>query len=209
MIVIIWNRQHKNVLSIIKYPNIFPLFVYQTKKTDEISEIILLHTFLNERLYAPPYIEEKTMLVDNMLEMCELGKETNSVRKDKLFNSSHNTKLAYDILISYRIIYEYTIPNGLWGNITYVKFNHSNFFEYLLLLKWSKDRPMDINLFYVIKEYYKHNIQLRSTLLEMFVKVLVHENKTEIIDQLRAQIKTMDKEQINGNIISILDSVDG
>ena len=208
----ILEKKNKNVLEIIRYPNIFTQFANQCKKTNEISEIILLHSFLEERIYSPPYSEEKITLVDTMLELCELGKETNSIKKDALFTTTKSSKLAYSILISYRIIYEYTIPNGVLGSITYVKFNHSQIFEYLLLVKWSQDRPLDIDLFYVIKEYYKNNIQLRCTLLELFSKMLKHEKKTEIINQLRMQLKTSSPKSVweqnfcVKNIVSILDS---
>ncbi len=206
------EKKNKNVLEIIRYPYMFNLFVNEYHKTNEISEIILLHSFINERIYSPPYSEEKITLVDTMLELIEFGKETSSIKKDSVFTATKSSKLAYKMLISYRIIYEYTVPNGLLGNTTYIKFNHSQIFEYLLLVKWAKNRPMNVNLFYALKEYYTDNIQLQCTLLTLFTKMLKHEKKTEIIKQLHTLFKTSspssawEQSSCFKNIFSVLDS---
>ncbi len=206
------EKKNKNVLKIIRFPFFLQLFVKQFKKTNEISEIALLHSYINERIYSPPYSEEKITLIDTMLEMCELGKKTNSINKDSLFTVSENSKLAYNDLISYGIIYEYMVPNGLLGNITYVKFNHSLIFEYLLLVKWSQKRPMDVNLFYALKEFYNNNIQLQCTLLTLFVRMLKYERKTETIKQLHTLFKTSsassgwEKSHCFSKIVSLLDN---
>lgn len=184
------ENKNENICKIIRYPYIFNLFVKQYKRTNELSEIALLHNYINERIYSQPYSEEKITLVDTFLELCEFGKETNSIKKDSLFTATKSSKLAYDELISYGIIYEYTVPNGLFGNSTYVKFNHSIVFEYLLLIKWRQNRPLDVNLFYAIKEYYTDNIQLQCTLLTLFIRMLKYEKNTDVIKQLHTLFKT-------------------
>jgi hypothetical protein len=206
------EKKNKNVFKIIRYPRIFNLFVKQYKKKHEISEVALLHSFINERIYTQPFSEEKVTLIDTMIELCEYGKETSSVKKDSLFTKTKSSKLAYNDLLSYGIIYEYTVPNGLLGNTTYVKFNHSLIFEYLLLLKWSQNRPMDVELFYTLKEYYTNNIQLQCTLLILFVRMLKHEKKTEVLEQLQTLFKTsqptntQEQSSCLGQVVSILNN---
>jgi hypothetical protein len=154
----------------------------------------IANNYLNERIYSQLYSEEKIKLVDTMLEMCKYGKETNSVKKEALFSALGNSKLAYHELGSYGIIYEYSVPNGLLGNSTYVKFNHSLIFEYLLLVKWSQNRSLDVNLFYALKDYYTNNIQLQCMLLVLFIRMLKYENKSEVIKQLRTSLKASSQE---------------
>jgi len=184
------KKKNEYVSDIIRYPHLLKLFVNQFRQSHEISEIAILHNYINERVYSSPYSEEKVTLVDTMLDLCNLGKETNAIKKDSLFTLSKSSKLAYNDLLSYGIIYEYTVPNGLLGNSTFVKFNHSLIFEYLLMVKWSRDRPMDVNLFYALKEYYNHNIYLQCTLLTLFVRMLKHEKKTEVLEQLHTLFKS-------------------
>lgn len=208
-----FGDKYKNVLDVIRYPYMFKLFIKQFKQTNEISVIAILHNYLNERIYTQPYNEEKITLIDTMLELCEYGKETNTIKKDSLFTATKSSKLAYNDLISYGIIYEYTVPSGLLGTSTYVKFNHSLIFEYLLLVKWRKNRPMDVNLFYAIKEYYNHNIHLQCTLLTLFIKMLKHEKKTEVLNQLQTLFNTIqpstsrEQNSCSDQIVSVLNNI--
>jgi len=198
----------RDILDIIRYPYILSLFVKEYSKTRKVTEIDLLQQYLKSRLYSPPYMEEKLYILEHFMELCKLGKESNTVAKEKLLSGLLYSE-AYKELVSYGIIYEFTIPNGLFGSNTYVKFNQSQVFEYILVEKWRQDKPMDSDLFFKIKEYYKNNMQLQKSILKFYILLLYHSGKTSVLKDIQSKLKTsFFSKQLDGNPDSVSATLD-
>ncbi len=179
----------KDILDIIRYPYILSLFVKEYHKSRKVTEIDLLQQYLKSRLYSPPYMEEKLYILEHFVELCKLGKESNTVAKEKLLSGLLYNE-AYRELVSYGIIYEYTIPNGLFGANTFVKFNQSQVFEYVLLEKWRHNKTLDTELFFEIKAYYQNNVQLQINILKLFILLLYHNGKTSVLKNIQSKLQT-------------------
>jgi len=199
----------KNILDIIQYPYILSLFVKEYHKTKNVSEIDLLQQFLKSRLYSPPYMEEKLFVLEHFLKLCKLGKEINSVAKEDLLSGVKYNE-AYRELVSYGILFEYTIPNGLFGSNTFVKFNQSQVFEYILLEKWRHNKTLNIDLFFEIKAYYQNNVQLQINILKLFILLLYHNRKTSVLKEIQSKLQTsiftyrVDGDSYPASVLSVL-----
>lgn len=183
------KTSYKDVLSIIRIPCYLTLFIEEFKENENVSEIVLLKRCVQRRLNSRPYSEEKFNLIDHFLWLCKLGKTTNSVHKHLLLGKV-NHPAAYRQLISHGIIYEYVIPNGHLAYSTYVKFNQSTIFEYILFEKWTSNKQLNVNLFFKIKKYYQNNVQLQCNILKFFVRFLILEKRFEVIKQLHNKLET-------------------
>lgn len=186
------ETHHKEVLRIIRHPYLLTLFAGEFNHQGEISEITLLKRYIVRRLNTPPYLEEKREIINKFIDLCKRGRETSSVRKDRLF-AKINHPSAYRELIAYGILYEYIIPGETLDISKFVKFRQNIIFEYLLFEKWRHNKPMTTTLFFKISEFYKNNQILQCNLLKFFIRFLILEKKYETIKQIHTQFETKSK----------------
>lgn len=179
---------HNEVLDIICYPYFLSLFVREYKQNENYTDIILLDTFISEKFISPPNRDEKLILINKFFELCEWGKETNSVNKNLLLSDAHHIA-AYRELISHGIIYEYTVPEGIINQHIYVKFNQNIVFEFVLLTLWMRKKPRNMELFHEIKEYYQQNLQLQCKLMRGLIKMLLSNKKYDLIKRVHEEIE--------------------
>jgi hypothetical protein len=190
---------HSEVLDIICYPYFLSLFVLEYKHNENISDISLLDSFISERFISPPNREEKLFLIDKFFELCDWGKETNSVNKELLLSDARHL-LAYHELISHGIIYEYTIPEGVMGQQIYVEFNQNIVFVFVLFTMWRRKKSLNMDLFHEIREYYQHNLQLKCKLMSVLAKILLSKNNYGIIKQLHVEIENSITLPLNSSV---------
>ncbi len=183
---LIYNK--KNIPGIIKHPYFFSLFIKEYNGDKDISEINLVKNFLKIRLYSPPYAEEKIKILKRFIELCNLGRETNVVKKKVLLSKAKH-KLAYQELISYGIIYEHVVSEGLFKGNTYVKFCNNLIFEYILLEKWKEKNKLDFKLFVDIKEFYTNNVHLQCNILKLLIKLFAYEKEYKTVKTISDYLK--------------------
>ncbi len=200
------ESSYKDVLSIIRVPYYLSLFIEEYTRNNNISEIVILKHCVQRILNSRPYREEKFSIIDNFLWLCKLGKTTNSVQKQLLLGKASHPA-AYRQLISQGIIYEYVIPNDHLAYSTYVKFNQSTIFEYILFEKWTSNKQLNANLFFKIKKYYQNNVQLQCSILKFFVHFLVLEKRFEVIQQLHNKLESNINDFSKKNLPPCLKSV--
>lgn len=180
---------HKNILDIISYPYLLFLYLEELKHGNkEISEISLLNRYLKRKLNSMPYREEKINIIDRFVELSKWGKESYSVKKKHLLiNENYNP--AYEDLISDGILFEYPDSLNLLENNTLIRFNQNIIFEFILFEKWRIKREMDVELFFIIRDYYINNSQLQCNLLNFFARALIQSGKYNILIQLHIEFE--------------------
>ncbi|MFW6275130.1 MAG: hypothetical protein ACOC2M_00690 [bacterium] len=179
--------KNEQLFKLIQHPYFLSLFAHAYYQNGNITELTLIKKYLETTLYSPPYQEEKLNLIDNFIEICDRGKETNAVQKKKLLAQS-NYKTAYRELISYGIFYEFLVADGLFENNMFVKFRPSVLFEYTLLEKWTQQNNSDYGLFVELSKYYDNNVQLQCNILKLFIKYLAYRKKFEVIEQIQSAL---------------------
>ena len=183
------NTLHKELTNIINHPYFLNLFIEEfSQNHSPLSEFSILEKYIRKKIHSLPYQEEKLEIIDRFITLCEWGKETNSVKKSFLLQKTQNT-IAYSELISNGIIYEYIIPYKLVENNTFVKFNHSIIFEFILFEKWITNKEINTSLFFEIRDYYINNIQLQCNLLKFFTEFLIFTNNLKMIKQLHMEFE--------------------
>lgn len=183
-------RNSEDVLDIIARPYSLSLFLAEYKENRKISEVILLNRFIKSKILSPPFLEEKLQLVNQYAILCNRGKETTSVEKDKLLSGS-NLLLAYQQLVSDGIIYEYIIPEGTIDFTVFINFNQEVVFNYLVLRLWSKDKPYSAKLFFEIMEFYNNNNYMQCNILKLFIKKFLHNNELVLIKEIHDTFRKM------------------
>ena len=183
------DEKDEDILNILRDPYLLSLFIEENKKNEKISPIVLFQRYIQNRIYSPPYQEEKQQIINAFIELCGWGRKTSSVKKEKLLSRA-NYRTAYKELISFGIIYEYNVPAQLVGKSYYVKFNRNVVFEYFLFERWRFNRELSKELFYKIKDYYEGHVQLQCSLLKFFARFLIHEQKYDLIKQLHHEMES-------------------
>lgn len=177
-----------NILDNLRNPYFLSLFLEEFKKNKNISELNILENFLHSKLYSSPYRDETLKIINGFVELCARGKETNSVRKDKLLAKA-NHDFAYRGLVSNGILYEYVFPLGPPERNTFVKFKQNMLFEYFLFGSWLSGKTPDVDTIVQIKDYYENNIQLQCSLIKLITRDLLLKNQHDTIEQLFSQLE--------------------
>lgn len=202
------NTYHQEVMNIICYPHLWSLFANEYQRNGTISEVLLLNHYINQKLYAAPFRQEKIQLMNAFTDLSQLGKKSNSVRKEQLLFRA-NYLSAYRQLISFGIIYEYHIPNQLVTNNTFVAFNQNSVFEYILFEKWRNTDSLTPELFFKIRDYYRNKLQLQCNLLKYFIRFLILEKDFETIKKIHLQLEDTIELNSTEDIPPCLRSVSG
>lgn len=176
--------KYKDVLEIISHPFSMSLFVGTFRQNEIISEIILLNRYINTKILSPPFLEEKLMLIDRFIKLCNFGKDSNSVRKDLLLKDKNNIPACRE-LISNGIIFEYTIPETSIIPTLYISFSQEIIFEYLVLRAWSNDNSYTSGLFFDMMNFYDKTKYTQCSLLKLYIRKLLHLNKLDVIKNIK------------------------
>lgn len=174
---------NNDLLEIISHPYTFALFIHESKKNEDISEVTLLNRYVQNKILSPPFLDEKLQLINRFMALCDRGKKGTSVEKDLLVTGS-NVLLAYQQLISDGIIYEYTKKSDSIDIRIYVHFNQDVIFNYMVLRIWRKDKLFDSKLFFEIMEFYCGRKHMQCSLLKLIIKMLAHKKDFELIKEI-------------------------
>ena len=202
------NTYHQEVAGIICHPYLCWLFANEYQQNRNISEILLLNRYINQKLYSAPFRQEKIQLIKAFTDLTQLGKKSDSVRKEQLLFRA-NYLSAYRQLISYGIIYEYHIPNQMAANNTFVAFNQNTVFEFILFEKWRNSYSLTSELFFKIRDYYQNKLQLQCNLLKYFIRFLILEKDVETIKKIHIQLEDTIELNSTEDIPPCLRSVSG
>lgn len=198
---------HKDVLEIISHPYSLSLFIGAFSEHENVSEIILLNRYINTNVLSPPFLEEKLVLINKFIELCNYGKETYAVKKNLLLPYNSNIP-AYRQLISNGVLYEYVVPKDTVEPSFYVNFNKRIIFMYFVLRAWSNNRAYSSDLFFKIMRFYNNNEQMQCNLLKMFIKMLLHNKNFELIKTIHISFeKSLLCEKEYSNIPECLRSI--
>ncbi len=176
--------KNSEIAELINQPRFLSLFIAEYKQSGNLSVIVLLMNFLQKWFFSSPYKNEKLKIINRFIELCNRGKYTDSVKKDELLAKSQ-TPGAYRELLSLGILYENFHPNELLNENTWVRFGNFIIFDFFLLEKWRQGREMNIELYNLIRRYYKENVPLQKNMVKLFFSFLEYQNKHELIKKLR------------------------
>ncbi len=164
---------HTNIIDVIQYPYFLSILVDVYEEDKPISEIILLNRFVEKRLHSEPCRDDKIVLVDKFLDLCEWGKKSNAVKKADLLDK--DLKHGYQELIAHGLIYEYIRPDdGIMNHFVYVKFCQNVIFEFILTDRWLNGKPLNLDIINQIKDFYQKNDPLRCRIIQLLTMVLLY-----------------------------------
>lgn len=201
------SKHFKDISEIILHPYSCSLFMSELKQNENVSEIVLLNRYIQMKILSPPFLEDKLLLINQYLKLCNRCKETNTVEKELLLSGlGHN--LAYQQLIADGVIYEFVLPQDTIDYKVFVSFNQKIILEYMVLRAWRKDRSYSVKLFFEISKFYSNNRPIQCTLLRLFVKNIWHEKEYEVINEIRTKLRklTLSKED-DSKISECMESV--
>ncbi len=178
---------HSEVLEIIQQPNLLALFIEEYHRNQHVSDYYLLSSYVTRELFKQPYRDEKMLIIDRFLELCDMARESTSVKKELL--PDKGLGIGYRELLSIGMIYEYTVPVEVFDQQIYVKFSRNAVFEFMLINKWVRNKPLNIELLRQIGEFYKDNEQLRCRLLQLSAKILLHQKAFDAIIKLHNEFE--------------------
>ena len=179
--------RYKDVLEIISHPYSFSLFINKFKQNDSISEIILLNHFIKTRIFSPPFLEEKLLLLKRFVTLCKKGRETTFVDKNQLLSIPELVP-AYDQLISEGIFYEYLIPTDTIDLKIMICFAQKTILEYIIFRTWTEDVLFTTELFFKIIEYYRGNRLMQCSMTKFFVKMAMQNNELELVKEINTKL---------------------
>jgi len=178
---------NKDVLEIIAHPFSLSLFIGAFKQNENISEIILLNRYINAKILSPPFLENKLLLINRFIKLCNVGKDTISVKKILLLSDKNNIP-GYRELVSNGILFEYIIPKDSIIPTIYVSFSQEIIFEYFVLRNWSNNKPYTAELFFDIMKFYNCKKYTQCNVLKLFIKNLLHHNNVEVIKSIHEKL---------------------
>ncbi|MCY1722434.1 hypothetical protein OU798_18945 [Prolixibacteraceae bacterium Z1-6] len=199
--------RYKDVLGIISHPYSLSLFIREFKQNENISEIILLDRFIKAKIFSPPFLEEKILLMKRYIALCNRGKETTLVEKEHLVRDPDLIP-AHQQLISDGILYEFIVPEDTIDLKIMVSFTQRIILDYMVLRAWTQDKNYSVELLLEIVEFYKNSKLMQGYIIKLFMKMLVQNNELELIKQICGKLVefTQDKEG-NQNVSECMDAI--
>ncbi len=182
------KNNHSEVLEIIQQPNLLALFIEECHSNQNVSDYyLLLSNYVTKKLFQQPYRDEKSLIIDRFFELCDMARVTYAVRKELLPHRGLN--MGYRELQSMGMIYEYTESVGLFDQQIYVKFSQNAVFEFMLMNKWIRNKPLNIELLQEIRAFYKDNEPLECRLFQLSAKILLHQKAFDAIIELHKEFE--------------------
>lgn len=161
------------------YPYFLQLFVSVYHPENEYllnDQIEIFKEFLKKQVYNANYSEEKSDIINKILELSEYGINPNAVKKNSLkeiypihLKLAGNYFAAYEDLISFGIIAEENIENKFGSHIKVVKFSNSNLFEILIAKSLlEKDEDISITFLKEVEKKYSNSELLGHIITRLY-----------------------------------------
>lgn len=164
-----------------------PLFVHllQTGKIshDSPSEFELLKQYICEVFLSGSYRIERTDLLKSIVLNTDKGRMLTYVPKDKLF-SVGIPSIAYNEMVSYGILKEFTLSQNFLDLTTYVEFSHRIVFEFLVANKWIEEKGLNRECIEKIYSFYQLNPELRDSVLKFIIQYAFQVGESDLFEQI-------------------------
>ncbi|WP_347840997.1 hypothetical protein [uncultured Draconibacterium sp.] len=180
-------RQFDDILEIVSKPYLCSVFIDELKRCKNISEIYLLNHLIKAEILSPPLIEEKLLLLERYVSLCERGQVSYWIEKNQLLSDSNITP-AYNQLISYGILYEIFRPTNTVDLRIIVNFTQKTILEYIIFLCWIKKNEFTTPLFFKILDYYNSNQIMQHRMMSFFIKTAMHHGKFEVLEKVKDKL---------------------
>jgi hypothetical protein len=164
----------------------FPLFVHllQSGRINLNSSLFeLLKQYVCEVYLSGPYQIERTNLLNSIVQLSEKGRLGTFVSKDKLFPSGISS-VAYNVMVSYGILKEFTKSLNFLDLTTYVEFSQDIIFSFLVANKWIEERELNRELIESIYNYYPKSSEFREQVLRFIIQYSFLVGKTDFLKEL-------------------------
>jgi len=164
-----------------------PMFIHllQTGKInhESPSEFELLTQYICEVFISGPYRIERTDLMKSIVLNSYKGRKVTYISKDKLFPLGIPS-IAYNEMVSYGILKEFTLSRKFLDLTTYVKFSHRIIFEFLVANKWIEENGLNRECLYTIYTYYHMNTELRDSVLKFIIQYAFHVGENDLLEKM-------------------------
>ncbi|MDP3431767.1 MAG: hypothetical protein Q8T04_02215, partial [Bacteroidota bacterium] len=200
-----------DILEIINNPYILYLFLTTYKQNGRIQDIDLLNRYIQKTVLSSPYSDEKFLIIKSFFLLSGYGKKSAEVRKEDL-NLTPSMNVAYDELINYDILYEYSIQDSYLTLSTFVKFTNNILFAYYLVNILIKENGLNIDFLKSIIVDYSNTPHLQCNILRFTLKILFKEEQVELLKNI---FNIIESDKLLGNLppynmpCSVLSSVLG
>lgn len=161
------------------YPYFLQLFISVYHPENEYllnDQIEIFKEFLKKQVYSASYSEEKSDIINKILELSECGINPNAVKKNSLkeiypihLKLAGNYFAAYEDLISFGIIAEDDVENKFGSHFKIVRISNSNLFEILIsksLLE--KDEDISITFLKEVEKKYSNSELLGHIITRLY-----------------------------------------
>lgn len=161
------------------YPYFLQLFISVYHPENEYllnDQIEIFKKFLNKQIYNASYAEEKSDIINKILELSNYGLEPSAVKKNTLkeiypihLKLAGNYYTAYEDLISFGIIIEDDIENKFGSHVKIIKITNSNLYEILIAKSLlEKDEDISISKFKEIEKRYSGSELLPNIITKLY-----------------------------------------
>lgn len=163
----------------LSYPYFLQLFIniYHPENEYLLSDQIeIFKEFLNKQIYNSTFSEEKSDIINKILELSQYGIDPNGVKKNLLkeiypihLKLAGNYFAAYEDLISFGILAEDDIENKFGSHIKIVKFANTSLYEILItknLLENFED--ISISVFKQVEKKYSESEMLPQIIIRLY-----------------------------------------
>jgi len=147
------------------------------------SEFELLKQYINEVILSGPDRIERTDLLNSIVRNSDRGRKQSYTSKDKLFPLGLPS-VAYNEMLSYGILKEFTLSTKYIDLTTYVAFSHGIVFDFLLANKWIKENVLNRECLEKIYSYYQTNPELRDSVLKFIIQYAFQEGENDLLEEM-------------------------
>ncbi len=163
----------------LSYPYFLQLFINVYHPENEYllnDQIEIFKEFINKQIYNASYSEEKSDIINKILELSDYGLEPNGVKKNSLkeiypihLKLGGNYYAAYEDLISFGIIAEDDIENKFGSHLKIVRIANTNLYEILIAKSLlEKDEDISILLLKQVEDKYADSEILSHIIIRLY-----------------------------------------
>jgi hypothetical protein len=175
---------YPDVFKVLNMPFFLSFFIREGNLPErQFSEIGFFNQLIQHFIYSHPFAEEKQMLINKFLRLCNMDEDVTSVGKDLLLEEI-DCQLAYQELTKSGIIYEYLDSSDLPYVHLKVRFSNKHVYEYLMIRFLMRNRSMEINLLNSLFTKYRNNISIQYGLLRWLIKIAFYDRNDELLKQV-------------------------
>jgi hypothetical protein len=170
-------------IEILKVPYFLQLFIISSENFIELSDISLLHSFINRTVLSGVFAEIKFEILNSIIINCNRGLDSDTVNKNQI-PEILNVPSAYRELIAHGLLYEIRSQQN-YNEIERIKFTHEILFEFLIVNYWLRENNgLTIELLEQIFLFYKDNRSFLYALFRFFIKYAIIEQNINILKNI-------------------------